>query len=104
MKARTSIAPTHSTSRPHLAKMFAALTILVAPVYAFAQGRPAATTIAPLAPRDADQPVTRPSGFRKRSTDLFRVQRKLQIGHQDVQLRLRLRAKSRNAISVELRF
>lgn len=48
--------------------------------------------------------VVRKSGFRKRSTDLFRAQRNLHLGHQDVQLRLRLRAKSRNAISVELRF
>lgn len=51
-----------------------------------------------------DKTLERPQAFRKKSTDLFRTQRQLQIGDQEMQVRLRLRAKSRNAVSVELRF
>ena len=54
--------------------------------------------------RQPGEQVVKPSGFRKRSADLFRAQRDVKIGHQEMQVRLRLRAKSRNAISVELRF
>lgn len=42
--------------------------------------------------------------FRKKSTDLFRSEREIQIGDEEMLLRLRLRAKTRNAMSVELRF
>lgn len=46
----------------------------------------------------------RPSAFRKRSADLFRTEREVEIGEQAMLLRLRLRAKSRETMSVELRF
>jgi hypothetical protein len=42
--------------------------------------------------------------FRKRKTDLFRAERPLEIGDQEMLLRLRLRAKQREAMSVELHF
>jgi len=42
--------------------------------------------------------------FRKRSRDLFRTERPVSIGNADMLLRLRLRAKTRKAVSVELRF
>jgi hypothetical protein len=42
--------------------------------------------------------------FRKRSRDLFRTERPVSIGNADMLLRLRLRAKARRAMSVELRF
>lgn len=48
--------------------------------------------------------LEKPQPFRKKSTDLFRTQREVQIGNQEMQVRLRLRAKTRNAMSVELRF
>ena len=48
--------------------------------------------------------LERPQPFRKKSTDLFRTQREVQIGNQEMLVRLRLRAKTRNAMSVELRF
>ncbi len=48
--------------------------------------------------------LQRLSGFRKRSQDLFRTERPVEIGKQEMLLRLRLRAKKRNAMSVELRF
>lgn len=42
--------------------------------------------------------------FRRRSRDLFRTERPVSIGNADMLLRLRLRAKTRKAVSVELRF
>jgi hypothetical protein len=42
--------------------------------------------------------------FRKRSRDIFRTERPVSIGKADMLLRLRLRAKARRAMSVELRF
>jgi len=42
--------------------------------------------------------------FRKRSHDLFRAERPVEIGNAQMLLRLRLRAKSREAMSVELHF
>ena len=44
------------------------------------------------------------SGFRNRSHDLFRTERSIAIGAQEMLVRLRLRAKSRRAMSIELRF
>jgi hypothetical protein len=52
----------------------------------------------------SDKTLERPQAFRKKNTDLFRTQRQVEIGDQEMQVRLRLRAKSRNAVSVELRF
>ena len=46
----------------------------------------------------------RPSAFRKRNIDLFRTEREVEIGEQEMLLRLRLRAKTRETMSVELRF
>ena len=48
--------------------------------------------------------LERKSGFRKKSTDLFRAQRAVQVGNQEMLVRLRLRAKMRDAMAVELRF
>jgi hypothetical protein len=42
--------------------------------------------------------------FRKKNFDLFRTTRKVEIGNQEMQLRFRLRAKSKETVSVELRF
>jgi len=56
------------------------------------------------AEKGSDKSLERPQAFRKKSNDLFRTQRQVQIGDQEMQVRLRLRAKSRNAVSVELRF
>ena len=47
---------------------------------------------------------TKQSGFRKRNIDLFRAERPVEIGEQEMLLRLRLRAKKSEAVSVELRF
>lgn len=47
---------------------------------------------------------THPSGFRKRSLDLFRAERPVSIDGQDMLIRLRLRPKRRETMSVELRF
>ncbi|MCR9097898.1 MAG: hypothetical protein NXI30_27070 [bacterium] len=44
------------------------------------------------------------TGFRKRSIDLFSHERPVEFGEQEMLLRLRLRAKSRETMSVELRF
>ena len=48
--------------------------------------------------------IVRPSGFRKRNADLFRSEHPVEFARQEMLLRLRLRAKTRNAMSVELRF
>lgn len=42
--------------------------------------------------------------FRKRNVDLFRTERPVEIGRQEMILRLRLRAKLKRAISVQLKF
>lgn len=44
------------------------------------------------------------SGFRKKNIDLFRSEHPVEIDGQEMVLRLRLRAKSRETMSVELRF
>lgn len=44
------------------------------------------------------------SGFRKRKLDLFRAERQVEIADQEMVLRLRLRAKRRETMRVELRF
>lgn len=44
------------------------------------------------------------SAFKRHSSDLFRAQRSLQVGNQEMLLRLRLRPKKRDTMSVELRF
>ncbi len=44
------------------------------------------------------------SPFRKRNRDLFRTERPVSIGNAEMLLRLRLRAQSRRAVSVELHF
>ena len=48
--------------------------------------------------------LARPSAFRKRNLDLFRTEREIEIGRQEMLVRLRLRAKSRETMSVEFRF
>ncbi len=42
--------------------------------------------------------------FRKRSRDLFRTERPVTIGDQELLMRLRLRAKAKRAVSVEFHF
>lgn len=66
--------------------------------------RQADRAIAAAAARGVVGELERPQGFRKKSNDLFRKQRALQVGNQEMLLRLRLRAKTRNAMSIELRF
>ena len=53
--------------------------------------------------RGGDRQVSA-TGFRKRSIDLFSHERPVEFGEQEMLLRLRLRAKSRETMSVELRF
>ena len=48
--------------------------------------------------------LARPSAFRKRNLDLFRTEREIEVGRQEMLVRLRLRAKSRETMSVEFRF
>ena len=51
-----------------------------------------------------DPGLERPNPFRKRKIDLFRSEHPLVIGENEMLLRLRLRAKMSEAVSVELRF
>jgi len=48
--------------------------------------------------------LARPSAFRKRNLDLFRSEREIEVGRQEMLVRLRLRAKSRETMSVEFCF
>jgi hypothetical protein len=48
--------------------------------------------------------LERKSGFRKRKFDLFRAERPVEIGEQQMVLRLRVRPKKRETMKVELRF
>lgn len=61
-------------------------------------------TIAAAVARGPAPETERAGGFRKRNQDLFRTERPLEIGEQDMLLRLRLRAKARETMSLELRF
>jgi hypothetical protein len=58
-----------------------------------------------IARRGADRsPARATTGFRHRSSDLFRSDHPVEIGEQEMLLRLRLRAKARETMSVELHF
>lgn len=46
----------------------------------------------------------RHGGFQKHNFDLFRTEREIEIGDREMVVRLRLRPKSRETVSVELRF
>lgn len=60
--------------------------------------------IAAAVSRGLESELQKKSGFRKRNSDLFRARRAVELGNQDMEVRLRLRAKARNAMAVELRF
>ncbi len=60
--------------------------------------------IASAVERGNPRELERRKPFRKKSSDLFRSEREIQIGDEEMLVRLRLRAKTRNAMSVELRF
>ncbi len=51
-----------------------------------------------------DPALERRKPFRKRNLDLFRTERPIVIGQNEMVLRLRLRAKTRKAMSIELHF
>jgi hypothetical protein len=61
-------------------------------------------SIAAAVARGNDKKLERPNPFRKKSSDLFRSQRQIQIGDEEMVMRLRVRPKTRNAMSVEFRF
>jgi hypothetical protein len=62
-------------------------------------------TLAIAVARGSSPEPERRNPFRKRSRDLFKTKfREVKIGRAEMLMRLRLRAKSRNAISVEVRF
>ena len=60
--------------------------------------------IAAAVSRGTAKELERPQPFRKKSNDLFRTQRAVQIGNQEMLVRLRLRPKTREVMSVEFRF
>lgn len=75
------------------------------------RNRPATVTaretdaaIAAAVSRGTAKELQRPQPFRKKNNDLFRAQRAVQIGSQDMLVRLRLRPKTREVMSVEVRF
>ena len=59
--------------------------------------------IAAAVERGTNPELAKKNAFRKRNLDLFRTEREVEIGEQEMLLRLRLRAKSRETMSVELR-
>lgn len=75
------------------------------------RGRPSTITaqqtdaaIAAAVAKGQAKELEKKSGFRKKNDDLLRTQRAVQLGHREMLVRLRLRAKTRDAMSVELRF
>lgn len=60
--------------------------------------------IAAAVARGQSKELEKKSGFRKKNNDLLRTQRAVQLGNREMLLRLRLRAKTRDAMAVELRF
>ncbi len=69
-----------------------------------ATARETDASIAAAVARGNDKRLERPKPFRKKSNDLFRSQREVQLGDEEVVVRLRVRPKTRNAMSVEVRF
>ena len=61
-------------------------------------------SIAAAVNRGTNPDLKRLSGFRKKSTDLFNTERQVEIGDQEMLVRLRVRAKARKAMSVEVKF
>jgi hypothetical protein len=61
-------------------------------------------SIAAAVNRGTNPDLKRLSGFRKKSTDLFNTERQVEIGNQELLVRLRVRAKARKAMSVEVKF
>lgn len=60
--------------------------------------------IAAAVSRGTAKELVRPNPFRKKSSDLFRTQRAVQLGNQDLVVRLRLKPKTREVMAVEVRF
>ena len=60
--------------------------------------------IAAAVARGTNPDLVRASAFRKRSNDLFRTEREVEIGERKMLVRLRLRTAMRRAMSVEVRF
>ena len=54
--------------------------------------------------RGSNPEFERASSFRKRSSDLFQAERQVEIGEQEMLIRLRVRPQKRKAMSVELHF
>lgn len=69
-------------------------------------GRPATTDelIARAVARGSSPELEPRNPFRKRSRDLFQTERPVSIGDQELLMKLRLRAKASEAVSVEFRF
>ena len=98
------IAPVEAASPPAAPAGLAAFLIVPS---RDARPSPAETTDASLAAAVARGPLAvraKSGGFRKRNLDLFETERPVEIGEQEMLLRLRLRPKSSEAVSVELRF
>lgn len=93
------------TPRPSSLREIDAL-LAVRSVQSGARARERATdaAIADAVERGNPRELERKKPFRKKSADLFRSEREIQIGDEEMLVRLRLRAKTRNAMSVELRF
>ena len=71
---------------------------------ATASARETDAAIAAAVSQGSAKELVRPNPFRKKNSDLFRTQRAVQIGNQEMLLRLRLQPKTREVMSVEVRF
>lgn len=76
------------------------LLIMPAPTAAEITDESIAAAIA----RGIDPSRAKKSGFRKRNIDILRTEREVEIGGREMLLRLRMRVKSRETMSVELHF
>ena len=104
--AEPAVSPPRVSAPPPAAPAHALEDLIEIPDLVSTRSRAASTdeTLAAAVAAGTNPDLVRPSGFRKKSSDLFRTEREVEIGNQEMLLRLRLRAKARKAVSVELRF
>ena len=97
----TAVSPVR-IPEPRLRDLDLLLAVRSAPTSVTARETDAA--IAAAVARGNDKRLERPKPFRKKSNDLFRSQREVHFGDEELLVRVRVRPKTRNAMSVELRF
>ena len=102
--SRTSVLPAVSAAPPAAPRSLDQLLVVPARHAPTSEAAITDQAIAAAVERGDDGLRPKRSGFRKRNIDLFRTEHPVEIDGEEMLLRFRLRAKSRETMSVELRF